>query len=513
MIFATNSDAVTMVLTITMDLDHTQVISYNLSDEENDSIEGKISVLSKRHAAIYINKDSQEIYDLKSSNGTRRNKLFLKPNIHFELQPDNQICFGNIQAKIFIDRSDDSVCSETESESMLMLNDDTGNVPQKKVLASDSDATDIESDEISHSGLVGSFFYERTVTGNKYVTMLNNDFLSTVANWPYMHEMWFQQDLFITALLDAEVQSSILLTDLTLPDFFLWSVLTDSVYAEKQRTIEQLTARIVNSCADINEDLCRQSMEIPETQFSHQSTKNDSAQFDEGAEQVSGEDRPPSSLLLIPQTNFDEDSATEVHETSSESCSDLVTKINDSITDKQLNQTKVDKFDEIGPTEPYKRHSNNNEINSVNKSQSETGIDHDQKQLKVAQTLVNTFYDESGPTHEECTADNKVVSLHISQSETDTENEQNLSKMIQTVVDKLENEIDLTKSDEKCASDNEINKVNRNKSKRNTENNQNLLKAANQSSESSLNLHLEPTQPYYSNVDTLEESPPEKCHC
>ncbi|KAG1653975.1 hypothetical protein GQR58_025297 [Nymphon striatum] len=463
MIFATNSDAVTMVLTITMDLDHTQVISYNLSDEENDSIEGKISVLSKRHAAIYINKDSQEIYDLKSSNGTRRNKLFLKPNIHFELQPDNQICFGNIQAKIFIDRSDDSVCSETESESMLMLNDDTGNVPQKKVLASDSDATDIESDEISHSGLVGSFFYERTVTGNKYVTMLNNDFLSTVANWPYMHEMWFQQDLFITALLDAEVQSK--------------------------------------------------SMEIPETQFSHQSTKNDSAQFDEGAEQVSGEDRPPSSLLLIPQTNFDEDSATEVHETSSESCSDLVTKINDSITDKQLNQTKVDKFDEIGPTEPYKRHSNNNEINSVNKSQSETGIDHDQKQLKVAQTLVNTFYDESGPTHEECTADNKVVSLHISQSETDTENEQNLSKMIQTVVDKLENEIDLTKSDEKCASDNEINKVNRNKSKRNTENNQNLLKAANQSSESSLNLHLEPTQPYYSNVDTLEESPPEKCHC
>ncbi|KAG1653976.1 hypothetical protein GQR58_025297 [Nymphon striatum] len=407
MIFATNSDAVTMVLTITMDLDHTQVISYNLSDEENDSIEGKISVLSKRHAAIYINKDSQEIYDLKSSNGTRRNKLFLKPNIHFELQPDNQICFGNIQAKIFIDRSDDSVCSETESESMLMLNDDTGNVPQKKVLASDSDATDIESDEISHS----------------------------------------------------------------------------------------------------------ESMEIPETQFSHQSTKNDSAQFDEGAEQVSGEDRPPSSLLLIPQTNFDEDSATEVHETSSESCSDLVTKINDSITDKQLNQTKVDKFDEIGPTEPYKRHSNNNEINSVNKSQSETGIDHDQKQLKVAQTLVNTFYDESGPTHEECTADNKVVSLHISQSETDTENEQNLSKMIQTVVDKLENEIDLTKSDEKCASDNEINKVNRNKSKRNTENNQNLLKAANQSSESSLNLHLEPTQPYYSNVDTLEESPPEKCHC
>jgi len=127
---------------------------------------------------------------------------------------------------------------------------------------------------VSASGLVGPFFFEGTVTGDSYVSMLNNNFLPSVENWP-LGEMWFQQDgapphYSIAArnwLNDkfpnrwigrrGSIEYPPRSPDLTPPDFFLWGVLKNSVYAKKPRTKDQLVAVIMNTCTEISEDLCR----------------------------------------------------------------------------------------------------------------------------------------------------------------------------------------------------------------------------------------------------------------
>ena len=127
---------------------------------------------------------------------------------------------------------------------------------------------------VSASGLVGPFFFEGTVTGDSYVSMLNNNFLPSVENWP-LGEMWFQQDgapphysIAARNWLNDNFQNRWIgrrgsieypprSPDLTPADFFLWGVLKNSVYAKKPRTKDQLVAMIMNSCTEISEDLCR----------------------------------------------------------------------------------------------------------------------------------------------------------------------------------------------------------------------------------------------------------------
>jgi hypothetical protein len=47
---------------------------------------------------------------------------------------------------------------------------------------------------ICAAGLVSPFFFYQTAAGERYVAVLNNEFLPAVANYPNIDEMWFQND-------------------------------------------------------------------------------------------------------------------------------------------------------------------------------------------------------------------------------------------------------------------------------------------------------------------------------
>ncbi|XP_050402858.1 mediator of DNA damage checkpoint protein 1 [Patella vulgata] len=76
--------------------------------------------LSKQHACIEVKGDSHLIYDKKSLNKTRRGKLFLQPDVRYELKHENKLIFADIECvyKLYIKAVNESG-SETGSESML----------------------------------------------------------------------------------------------------------------------------------------------------------------------------------------------------------------------------------------------------------------------------------------------------------------------------------------------------------------------------------------------------------
>jgi hypothetical protein len=41
------------------------------------------------------------------------------------------------------------------------------------------------------------------------------------------------------------------------PNFFLWGILKNDIYAQKSRTVEQLKEKVVDACDKITADLCR----------------------------------------------------------------------------------------------------------------------------------------------------------------------------------------------------------------------------------------------------------------
>ncbi|KAK6188768.1 hypothetical protein SNE40_004879 [Patella caerulea] len=76
--------------------------------------------LSKQHACIEVKGDSHLLYDKKSLNKTRREKLFLQPDVRYELKHENKLIFADIECvyKLSIKPINESG-SETGSESML----------------------------------------------------------------------------------------------------------------------------------------------------------------------------------------------------------------------------------------------------------------------------------------------------------------------------------------------------------------------------------------------------------
>jgi hypothetical protein len=105
--------------------------------------------------------------------------------------------------------------------------------------------------------------------------MVNNEFLPAVANYLNIVEMSFQHDgspahysIVVRNWLDehfpqrwfgrcGQLEYPSRSPDLIPPDFFLWGILKNEVYAQKPRTIEQLKENIVEACDKITADLCR----------------------------------------------------------------------------------------------------------------------------------------------------------------------------------------------------------------------------------------------------------------
>ncbi|XP_030839323.1 mediator of DNA damage checkpoint protein 1 isoform X2 [Strongylocentrotus purpuratus] len=88
---------------------------------DSNSIHMPYKALSKQHACIEVQGNSHLIYDLDSRNKTRRGKMFLKPNVRYELRESDVIIFGDVKCQYIIqsEEDDDETGSETDSELML----------------------------------------------------------------------------------------------------------------------------------------------------------------------------------------------------------------------------------------------------------------------------------------------------------------------------------------------------------------------------------------------------------
>ncbi|XP_033127208.1 mediator of DNA damage checkpoint protein 1-like isoform X2 [Anneissia japonica] len=92
-----------------------------------------LKALSKEHACIEADGESIFIYDKGSRNKTRRGKLFLKPNVRYELKDSDKLIFGDVKCEFLINHGQEQAKeddmgiesnsgSETGSECMLQIN-------------------------------------------------------------------------------------------------------------------------------------------------------------------------------------------------------------------------------------------------------------------------------------------------------------------------------------------------------------------------------------------------------
>ena len=128
---------------------------------------------------------------------------------------------------------------------------------------------------ICSTGLVGPFFFEGTVNGARYLDMLKTKVFPIVKEFPHFGDLHFQQDgapahytKDVRQWLDESfpgcwighrgpIEWPARSPDLTLPDFFLWGVLKNAVYANKPRTIDQLKQNIQHEWNQISEETCQ----------------------------------------------------------------------------------------------------------------------------------------------------------------------------------------------------------------------------------------------------------------
>lgn len=128
---------------------------------------------------------------------------------------------------------------------------------------------------ICSDGLIGPFFFSGNVSGESYVSLLNDEFFPAVRDRADIQDMWFQQDgapahysNLARRWLDekfsnqwmgrrGEVEWPARSPDLTPPDFFLWGVIKNSVYSRKPNSIQELKDQITQSFTNITPELCR----------------------------------------------------------------------------------------------------------------------------------------------------------------------------------------------------------------------------------------------------------------
>ncbi|XP_076340967.1 uncharacterized protein LOC143241651 [Tachypleus tridentatus] len=174
-----------------MDLDQTQAIDLEFSDDEDKNEEEKQQVayllfpeqpgvdtslkmplfegeniigrddkadvclrnkaLSKQHALVEIHNFSALICDLGSLNKTRKGKLFLKPHVRYNLETNEKLLFGNIRANfcwsepLHYIHKDSS--SDTESESMLPLQKEEENEEPHRELPQNQTGVSLETEK------------------------------------------------------------------------------------------------------------------------------------------------------------------------------------------------------------------------------------------------------------------------------------------------------------------------------------------------------------------------------
>lgn len=127
---------------------------------------------------------------------------------------------------------------------------------------------------ICSTGLIGPFFFDGTVDSVKYLAMLQEQFLPAATNLIDVNNFHFQQDgapphygLNVRQWLDSTFPGRWLgrrgpiewparSPDLSPPDFFLWGVLKDRVFAQKPRTIASLKDTIRKECEKITPAIC-----------------------------------------------------------------------------------------------------------------------------------------------------------------------------------------------------------------------------------------------------------------
>lgn len=135
-------------------------------------------------------------------------------------------------------------------------------------------------------GVIGPFFFDETVNGDRYREMLTK-FL-----WPKLNEldldnMWFQQDgatshtardtiellkqMFGERVIskNADVPWPPRSCDLTPLDFFLWGFLKSRVYASRPGSIDELQQNIRHEISHITPDFCQKVIENGVLRFTH----------------------------------------------------------------------------------------------------------------------------------------------------------------------------------------------------------------------------------------------------
>ena len=131
--------------------------------------------------------------------------------------------------------------------------------------------------------IIGPHFIDGNLNGEMYREFLDNILPILLEDVPLQTrmDMWFQQDgcpahssnraLEIldrdypnrwigrgTILRPAPQNWPARSPDLTKPDFFLWGMLKEKCYTEVPTTAENMRQRIINECANINEETLRQ---------------------------------------------------------------------------------------------------------------------------------------------------------------------------------------------------------------------------------------------------------------
>ncbi|XP_072170057.1 uncharacterized protein [Diadema setosum] len=90
---------------------------------DSNSIHMPYKALSKQHACIEVSGDTHLIYDMESRNRTRRGKMFLKPNVRYELRYTDTLTFGDVKCEYAPSAEEEPVVedsgSDTDSDLML----------------------------------------------------------------------------------------------------------------------------------------------------------------------------------------------------------------------------------------------------------------------------------------------------------------------------------------------------------------------------------------------------------
>ncbi|VDI21232.1 Hypothetical predicted protein [Mytilus galloprovincialis] len=96
--------------------------------EESCNVCIPLKGLSREHACIEIKGDSFLIYDKNSRNKTKRNQLYLSPDVRYELKNGDSLMFGDVTCKFYIGNKDVDAGSETGSESEYQTANDVKDV-------------------------------------------------------------------------------------------------------------------------------------------------------------------------------------------------------------------------------------------------------------------------------------------------------------------------------------------------------------------------------------------------